>query len=112
MFMFRMLSLVGLVTFVGLLGCSAAGDEDKEVLQCCMLKQLANHCTPPKCYPTLPGEPPCSTPSQTQLERIQQWRQVGNNGNGEACKALIDSADNGCFGGPDYNEQDAIVACQ
>jgi hypothetical protein len=110
--MFRMWSLLGLVIIVGLLGCSAAGDDDKEVLQCCMLKQLANHCTPPKCYPTLGDEPSCSPPSQTLLDRIQQWRLVGTKGNGDACKALIDSADNGCFGDVDYGEQDAIVACQ
>lgn len=113
--MFRMRSLVGLLTFSGVLGCSAAGEDSKDVLQCCMLKQLAIHCTPPQCYPTLGGQggqPPCSPPSQTLLEHIQQWRQVGNNGNGDACKAMIDSADNGCFGDVHYNEQDAILACQ
>jgi len=109
--MFRMLSLLSLVAFVGVVGCSASGDEGQEVLECCMLKQLANHCTPPKCYPNLSGTP-CSAPSQTLLDHIQQWRQVGNNGDGDACKAMIDSADNGCFGDIDYGERDAIVDCQ
>ena len=109
--MLAMVRLVSLATAVGLLGCSAAGDEEKEVLQCCMLKQLAKHCTPQECGPTLGGAT-CSAPSQSLLNRIQQWKQVGNNGNGDACKALIDSADNGCFGDVDYGEQDAIVACQ
>jgi hypothetical protein len=108
--MIRTLRTVGLVALAGLFGCSASGDEKQdEVLQCCMLKQLASHCTPATCYPTLGGT--CSAPSQSLLDRIEQWRRVGNTGDGDACKALIDSADNGCFGDIDYGERDAIVAC-
>jgi hypothetical protein len=109
-----MLRLAGLVTLVGVFcgAATACSDEDKEVLQCCMLKRLAVQCTPTCQQIPITGAPPCPAPSQSLLEDIQQWRQVGNNGNGDACKALIDSANNGCSGSIDYDEQDAIVDCQ
>jgi hypothetical protein len=42
-----------------------------------------------------------------------KWASVGNSGNAEACKILVDSETLGCSGGstPGRNETDAVVAC-
>lgn len=85
------------------LGCgddANGGDDDvQEAVECCMLRQLASH---------------CSSPNSTSglMESVRQWREVGNSGNASACKAMINSEDNGCTGLTlQYDEQDAIVDC-
>jgi len=93
--------LVVVGTFLGFvsmaLGCG--DDAEQESVECCMLKQLASRC-----------ESPNSTASL--MESVREWRDVGNSGNAAACKAMIESKDNGCSGPTlDYDEQDAIVDC-
>lgn len=80
------------------LGC---GDdaEAEEAVECCMLKQLASRCNSPNSTAGL-------------MESVREWRDVGNSGNASACKAMIESKDNGCSGPTlNYDEQDAIVDC-
>ncbi len=80
-------------------GCSG-DDEAGDVIECCMLQQLASHCT-------------SSNSSASLQEAVRDWRDVGNSGDGDACKAMINSEDNGCSGPAlDYDERDAIVDCK
>jgi hypothetical protein len=95
----RGVALGGLLLLGGVL--SGCGDEaeEEEAVECCMLKRLAER---------------CDSPNSTESLRksVQQWRDVGSSGKADACKALIESKDNGCSGlSLDYDEQDAIVDC-
>jgi hypothetical protein len=97
----RGLAVVALtVAAVGLPACGDDGaDGGGEAVECCMLKQLATRCNSPNSTDGL-------------KEAVRQWRQVGESGKADACKALIDSTDNGCNGATlNYDEQDAIVDC-
>jgi len=88
--------VAGLVS-LSVSACSAGADEVP--LECCMLKQLAAHCTTPSSTPAL-------------QKAVMQWQSVGQSGNKDACKQMIDSMDNSCAGDfANYDESDAIVDC-
>ncbi len=91
------LVLVSLVLGAAL-SLSGCGDDDPAV-ECCMLTKLAENCDDPN--------------STTSLkESVQDWRDVGSSGDADACKAMINAEDNGCSGSREnYDEQDAVVAC-
>jgi hypothetical protein len=69
-------------------------------LYCCMLRQLADHCT-------------SSYDTSSLSQAVSNWRDVGNSGNAEACKALVDGQELGCYGNvsADFTESDAIALC-
>jgi hypothetical protein len=97
-----MKAVVAVVCLLGiqpLTGCSGDDDSEEEVVECCMLVQLASHCD-------------SYNASEGLKEAVRDWRDVGNSGDGDACKAMINSEDNGCSGPTlDYDERDAIVDC-
>jgi hypothetical protein len=94
-----LVAVVSLFAALPMSGCGTDDDEEEEAVECCMLKQLASHCT-------------SSNSSEGLQEAVRDWRQVGESGDGDACKAMINSEDNGCSGPTlDYDEQDAVVDC-
>ena len=94
-----MVAAVALFAALPLSGCGADDEAGEEVVECCMLKQLASHCNTPNS-------------SEGLQEAVRDWRQVGESGDGDSCKAMINSEDNGCSGPTlDYDEQDAVVDC-
>src|SRR5688572_12459967 len=90
------------VALGALMGCSddGTGGEDQEAIECCMLRQLASHCDSPNATPGL-------------MQSVRDWRSVGDRGDSDACRAMINSENNGCSGTTlRYDEQDAVVDCQ
>jgi hypothetical protein len=92
----------------------ACWSDEEEVVECCMLKQLASHCTPPKCVRIpLPGSPDCPRPDVSLEQRVADWQKVGESGDADSCRAMINSSDNGCSTSEGYyREADAVVDCQ
>jgi hypothetical protein len=92
--------LLLVVSFGLVVGGCSGGDDAADPVECCMLKKIADHCD--------------TSNSTTSLqEHVQKWRSVGESGNAEACKSMIDNDDNGCSGPSlSYDESDAVVDCK
>ena len=84
--------LLGLwVSFGLLVGC---GESTEDNFKCCMLRQLASHCS--------------------GTSEATAWSTVGNGDTVEACETFIDGHELGCFNqttGTEYSEENAIVDC-
>jgi hypothetical protein len=85
-------------------GCSGGGGDGgtaEEAIECCMLRQLASECSNPS-----------ANPSSSLLQATQDWREVGNSGNDDACTRMVDDSTLGCTSSTfTYGEGDALVDC-
>ena len=86
---FRWVRLGFALGFVASLGLSVGcGESTEDNFKCCMLRQLASHCS--------------------DISDATAWETVGNGDTVEACEEFIDGHELGCS---NYTEQNAIVDC-